>query len=255
MMMKLELAGKTAIVTGASRGIGLATVHALLGEGVRVVGSARRISPELERSGAVSVAVDLAQPVAARQLVDAAVDAYGTVELLVNSVGGGDNLTLAGFLDLTDEDWAATLDLNLMAAVRVTRAALPLLTQRRGVIVNVSSVGAWQPEQPPLAYNVAKAALKTLSRGLANEFAHHGVRVVTVTPGPTRTAMWEQYATLAGVPVEDVLAAVPEQIGMITGRLAEPTEVANLITYLLSPRAASITGSDHRIDGGAIRTA
>ena len=154
------------------------------------------------------------------------------------------------------------LEVNLMSAVRVSRALLPSLMSRAGVIVNVSSIGAWQPAGPPLAYNVAKAALKAFGKGLAEEFGPRGVRVVTVTPGPTRTDVWEgpeglgaKFAAAAGAPHDQFLAQVPAMLGMVTGRLAEPDEVAALITFLLSPLAGSITGSDHRVDGGAVKVA
>ncbi|NEA32586.1 SDR family oxidoreductase [Streptomyces sp. SID13031] len=258
--MQLELSGKTAIVTGASRGIGLATVRALRAEGVQVVGAARKPTPELEETGAIAVPVDLGTRAGAQFLIDEAVRAFGGADLLVNNLGGGDLLTLAGFADLDDDAWADAFEINLFATVRVTRAALPWLVRDGGAVVNVSSIGAWRPEGPPLAYNVAKAALKAFGRGLATELGPSGVRVVTVSPGPTRTSMWEgdsglgaQLAAAVGAPQEAIVAGAPEQVGMVTGRLAEPAEVADLISYLLSPRAASITGSDHLIDGGAIR--
>lgn len=253
--MDLGLTGKTAVVTGASRGIGLAAVRALISEGVRVAGACRTPTQELIESGAHVVQVDLSAPESAATLVTAAQAALGGVDLLVNNAGGGDGMTLAGFAEVDDAAWQSALDLNLLAAVRVTRAALPALTARGGVVVNVSSIGAWQPAGPPLAYNVAKAALKAFGRGLATEVGPQGVRVLTVTPGPTRTAMWSQMAALVGAPVEAVIAGVPEQMGMVTGRITEPDEVAALIAFLLSPRAGNITGSDHLIDGGAIRTA
>lgn len=252
--MDLELAGKVALVTGASRGIGLATVRALVAEGVQVLGAARRPTEELRQTGASVVAVDLRQVEGAAELMAAAGAEFGGVDLLVNNAGGG-KLTLDGFLDLSDDAWIEAINLNLLAAVRVTRAALPSLIERGGVVVNVSSIGAWKPEGPPLAYNVAKAALKAFGRGIATEMGPRGVRVVTVTPGPVRTAMWEGMAVAVGAPLEAVLAGVPQQLGMVTGRMSEPDEVADLIAFLLSKRAANITGSDHLIDGGAIRSA
>jgi NAD(P)-dependent dehydrogenase (short-subunit alcohol dehydrogenase family) len=254
--MELGLSGKVAVVTGASRGIGLATVRALVTEGAHVVGAARRPTDELQATGAFSVPVDLSTADGATALVDAAIGAFGGVDLVVNNAGGGDELSLAGFLDVADEAWQAALALNLMAAVRVTRAALPSTIERHGVIVNVSSIGAWKPEGPPLAYNVAKAALKAFGRGLATEVGPLGVRVLTVTPGPVRTAMWEeQMAAATGIPAEAIVASVPKRLGMVTGRMSEPDEVASLIAFLLSDRAGNITGSDHLIDGGAIRSA
>lgn len=260
--MNLKLSGKTAIVTGASRGIGLATVLALQSEGVNVIGAARRMTPELERSGAGVVLVDLATADGPRELVARATRQLGGIDMLVNNAGGGESLGLEGFLDLDDADWSAAFELNLFAAVRTTRSALPSLMERHGSVVNVSSIGAWRPEGPPLAYNVAKAALKAFGRGLATEVGPFGVRVVTVSPGPVRTAMWEgpeglgaKVSRATGMPIEQIVAGAAHQMGMVTGRMAEPDEVAGLITYLLSPMAGAITGSDHLIDGGAVRCA
>ena len=256
--MDLHLHGKTAIVTGAGRGIGLATVRALVTEGVHVVGATRTVTEELQATGATAVSADLSSAAGVEPLLGWA----DQVDLLVNNVGGGRGGETSGFLDLDDDHWDQMLQMNLMSAVRVSRALLPGLAARGGVIVNVSSMGAWQPAGPPLAYNVAKAALKALGKGLAGEFSRQGVRVVTVTPGPTRTGVWESpdglgaaFAAAAGAPHDQFLTQVPTMLGMLTGRLAEPDEVAALITFLVSPLAASITGSDHRIDGGAVKVA
>lgn len=260
--MDLHMSAKVAVVTGASRGIGLATVRALRAEGVSVVGAARHLTEELHATGALAVCTDLSSAEGANRLIAAAIDEFGGVDMLVNNAGGGDDLTLDAFADLPDSAWTNALNLNLLAAVRVTREALPALLERHGAVVNVSSIGAWKPEGPPLAYNVAKAALKAFGRGLATELGPRGVRVLTVTPGPTRTDMWTGDAGMGthveaatGIPREAVVAGAPEQMGMVTGRFNEPEEVADLITFLLSPRAGNITGSDHLIDGGLIRSA
>ncbi len=260
--MDLGLKGKTAVVTGASRGIGLATVEALAAEGVAVLGAARTVTPALARAARATLEVDLARPDGAAALVAHAAKTLGGVDLLVNNVGGGDARELAGFARLDDDLWQRVFDLNFFSAVRVTRAALPRLTERRGRIVNVSSIGAWEPDARPLAYNVAKGALKAFGRGLARELAPRGIRVVTVSPGPTRTAIWEapdgpgaQLAAALGAPHDAFLAQLPARFGMMTGRMSEPAEVAAMITFLLSDLAASVTGSDHLIDGGAVRSA
>ncbi|MEU3352195.1 SDR family oxidoreductase [Streptomyces sp. NPDC037389] len=260
--MDLRLTGKTALVTGAGRGIGLAVVRALAAEGVRVVGAARTPTREMEVAGAIPVAVDLSDPAGAERLVTEAVAALGGIDILVNNVGGGDGGLSGGFLDLTDAQWAGTMDLNFFATVRVTRAALPALLTARGAIVNVSSMGARVPHGGPVAYTTAKAAITAFGKALAHEFGPRGVRVNTVSPGPVRTAMWEsptgygaELAASMGVPHADLLAGLPAAMGMLIDRLVEPDEVAALVAYLASPLAAATTGADHLVDGGAVKTA
>ncbi|MFF3173499.1 SDR family oxidoreductase [Streptomyces sp. NPDC057900] len=261
--MDLQLTDKTAVVTGASRGIGLATVSALVGEGMRVVGAARTVTPELKETGAICVATDLSAPDAPGRLIALATAELGGLDLLVNNVGGGDpgaNPT-GGFLDFTDQQWLDTFNLNFMTAVRTTRAALPHLTESRGSVVNISSNGARTPHAGPVPYTTAKAALTALGKALAEEFGPLGVRVNTVSPGPVRTAMWEspdgygaELSRSMGVEHEQLLAGLPAAVGMVTGRLVHPEEVAALVACLASPRAGSTTGADHIIDGGSIKT-
>lgn len=181
--MDLQLNGKAALVTGASRGIGLAVVRALVAEGVRVVAAARTPTTELKATGATLVAVDLSDPASPERLATEAVTELGGIDILVNNVGGGDGGLSGGFLDTTDAQWAEVVDLNFFATVRVTRAALPALLATRGAIVNVSSVGARVPHSGPIAYTTAKAALTAFGKALADEFGPRGVRVNTVSPG------------------------------------------------------------------------
>ncbi|MFF0743922.1 SDR family NAD(P)-dependent oxidoreductase [Streptomyces sp. NPDC004111] len=259
--MDLRLNGKTALVTGASRGIGLAVVRTLAAEGVRVVAAGRNPGPELAAAGAKSVAVDLTDPAGAAHLVTEAVAELGGLDILVNNVGGGDGDLPGGFLDQSDAQWAEVMDLNFFATVRVTRAALPALLERRGAIVNLSSISARVPLGSPIAYATAKAATTAFGKAIAEEFGPRGVRVNTVSPGPVRTDMWESptgygagVAEAMGVPHADLLAGLPAQVGMVVDRLVEPDEVAALIAYLASPLAAATTGADHLIDGGAVKT-
>jgi len=259
--MELDLTGKVALVTGTGRGIGLATVRALQHEGAKVVAATRSASAELASTGATMIQADLTTSEGVASVVAAIQRTHGRLDLLVNNVGGGTRLGLAPFAQLNDADWQDAWETNLMSAVRVTRAALPLFPDDGGAIVNVSSIGARKPDGPPLAYNVAKAALTAFGIGVAAELAQAKIRINTVSPGPTRTGMWEsesglggQLAAALGAPIGAIVAGAPEQVGMVTGRLSEPEEVADLICFLLSDRAGNITGSDYLIDGGAVRT-
>ncbi|MEU6768226.1 SDR family NAD(P)-dependent oxidoreductase [Streptomyces sp. NPDC046853] len=261
--MNLQLAHKTAVVTGASRGIGLSIVSALVSEGVRVVAAARTITPELKATGAIGVSVDLSEADAPARLIDRAEAELGGLDLLVNNVGGGDagEGQTGGFLSFTDQQWYDAFELNFLASVRTSRAALPHLTRSRGVIVNISSNGARTPHAGPVTYTTAKAALTAFGKALAEEFGPQGVRVNTVSPGPVRTDMWEsprgygaELAKSMGLEQEQLLAGLPTAMGMVTGRLVNPDEVAALVAYLASPLAGSTTGADHIIDGGAIKT-
>ncbi|MEU8953128.1 SDR family NAD(P)-dependent oxidoreductase [Streptomyces sp. NPDC048518] len=261
--MDLRLTGKTALVTGASRGIGLATVSALRDEGMRVVAAARTLTPELTATGATGITVDLATADGPARAVDLAAAELGGLDLLVNNVGGGDADAgwTSGFRALTDQQWHDVFELNFFAAVRATRAALPHLAGRRGAVVNVSSTSARTPHAGPVAYSTPKAALTAFRKALAEEFGPADVRVNTVSPGPVRTDMWEgpdgygaALARSMGVPQERLLADLPAIAGMVTGRLADPAEVASLIAYLASPLAAGITGADHVVDGNSVKT-
>jgi NAD(P)-dependent dehydrogenase (short-subunit alcohol dehydrogenase family) len=260
--MDLQLKDKTALVTGASRGIGLAIVEQLVAEGVRVVAAARTSTPELRQTGAYVVPADLAVPGGPEQVVAATLAEVGELDLLVNNLGGGEGDATAGFLEFEDDTWQQIFELNYFATVRTTRAALPSLIRRSGVIVNVSSNGARMPGGGPVPYTTAKAALTALGKALAEEFGPQGVRVNTVSPGPVRTALWTdpemyggQLARKLGVSQDDLLAGLPQQAGMVTGRLIEPAEVAALVVQLCSPVTASIVGADYLIDGGIMKTA
>lgn len=186
--MQLNLTGRVAVVTGASKGIGLAVVRTLVDEGALVVAASRTAPPALE--GVTHVAADLTDPDAPAEVIARAVELHGRVDILVNNAGGpvdGHPLPHAGFLTRSDEDWRAIVDFNLHAVVRTCRAALPLLVESEGCIVNVSSANARQPSPFNAEYSAAKAALTNLGQALSEEFAPQGVRVNTVSPGPVVT--------------------------------------------------------------------
>lgn len=260
--MELGLAGKVAVVTGASKGIGLAITRALVKEGVRVVAGARGTTDELSaliRGGQVEhVNVDLATVDGAAALVDVATRG-GKLDILVNNVGAV-TPRLEGFLAVTDEQWLFSLTLNLMAAVRVTRAALPtMIAAGRGVIVTTSSANAILPDPAVIDYSASKAALSNFCKALSKEVGPQGIRVNTISPGRVATDLWlgddgvaATIARFSGADPEAVAAHAAAD--SVTGRFTRPDEIADLVLFLASDRATNIIGADFTIDGGLITT-
>ncbi|WP_327000097.1 oxidoreductase [Dactylosporangium sp. NBC_01737] len=259
--MDLHLTGKTAVVTGASKGIGLAIAQALAGEGVNVVAGARTTAAELAGLPGVRVVqVDLTTPDGPARLIDAAVSAFGGLDILVNNVGAVRPRT-AGFLSVTDEEWLSTLTVNFLAAVRTTRAALPHLLERgAGSIVTVGSVNAALPDPLVIDYSAAKAALASFSKSLSKEVGGRGVRVNTVSPGPVSTGLWLGDDGVAATIARSLGGGDPGAIAdraageSVTGRFTRPHEVADLVLLLASDRTANVTGADFAVDGGLIGT-
>ncbi|QMU78156.1 SDR family oxidoreductase [Streptacidiphilus sp. PB12-B1b] len=253
--MDLQLKGKRAVVTGASRGIGLAIVQALAAEGVEVLGGARTIGAELSEATPHTLAVDLTEADGPARLVAHAVETFGGLDILVNNVGGR-TVSANGFLDLDDDGWQKGFDLNFFSAVRAIRAALPSLVESRGSIINIGSVNG-RLAVPRLAeYSAAKAALTNLTKALSEEFGPQGVRVNTVSPGPVLTDTWNspQRAERMGMSVEDLVAAVPKWMGLTTGKIIAPEEVASIVLLLASDRLPSTTGTDWLIDAGMLKS-
>ncbi|SNX66154.1 NAD(P)-dependent dehydrogenase (short-subunit alcohol dehydrogenase family) [Streptomyces sp. TLI_55] len=258
------LAGRTVVVTGAGRGIGLAVVEAFLAAGSRVVAGSRERTEALDalvKQGAelAVVEVDLATSDGPAALVAEAVAVHGGVDVLVNNVGAV-RPRVDGFLSVTDEDWEWTLTVNLMAAVRTTRAALPhLLATGAGRIVTVSSVNARLPDPLVIDYGAAKAALTNFCKALSKEVGPQGVRVNTIGPGPVETALWQGAGGVAAT-VAESRGVDPREVARgaagqsLTGRFTRPAEVADLVLYLAGPAAANITGADFVIDGGLVES-
>ncbi|MFG1709757.1 oxidoreductase [Nonomuraea sp. M3C6] len=260
--MDLELQGKVAVVTGAGKGIGLAITQALVKEGVHVVAGSRRRTPELkeldERGSVQAIEVDLATTAGPAHLIAAAL-AHGRLDILVNNVGAVAP-RLTGFMNVTDEQWLHCLTLNLMAAIRTTRAALPtMLAAGHGNVVTISSVNAFLPDPAVIDYSAAKAALTNFSKALSKEVGAQGIRVNTISPGPVTTDLWlgdeGVAATVARANGGDPAAVAKQTAAQAeTGRFTHPHEIADLVLLLSSDRAGNVTGTDFVIDGGLTKT-
>jgi len=258
--MDLGLGGSVAVVTGASKGIGLAVVRTLAGEGATVVAGARTVDALAGLDGVTALAVDLAEPGGPERLVAHAVERHGRVDVLVNNVGGV-RLRLDGFLSLDDADFEAALQLNFFSALRATRAAVAdMLPRGAGSVVNVASVNAFfHPDGLVIDYGAAKAALLNVAKALSQELGPQGIRINSVSPGPVATDLWlgdEGVAATVGRATGADPAAVREQVtgGIATGRFTTPEEVATVVAMLASPRTANVTGANYVIDGGLVKT-
>jgi 3-oxoacyl-[acyl-carrier protein] reductase len=247
--MDLGLSGRTCLVTGSTGGIGLETARLLTAEGAHVVTTGRGDAPDIGE--ALHIRADLAVAGEPERVVAEA----GDVDVLVNNVGVA---VQRDFLAVDDADWAAAWELNVMSYVRAIRAALPGMRERGGgVIVNVSSTSGKRPSTSMPDYSVTKAAVLSLSRLVADLYAKDGIRCNAVTPGPTATDAWlgdgglaDQQAARSGKGRDEVLAAVGA--GRPLGRLAEPEEIAAVIAFLCSDRAAYVTGAAWSADGGTV---
>ena len=239
--MDLGLANSICLVTGSTGGIGLETAKLLRAEGATVVTTGR--------SGG-DIRADLSQPGEPERVVGETIERHGRLDVLVNNVGYSEIRKLE---EVTDDLWQAAFEINLMSAVRATRAALPGMRGRgAGTVVNVSSTAAKRPSTGMPDYSVMKAALLSFSRLVADLYAKEGVRCNAVTPGPTATGAWIGDGGLADQQGarDEVLAKVAA--GRPLGRLAQPEEIAAVVAFLCSPLASYVTGAAWSADGGTV---
>ena len=259
MSFDLQLTGLRAVVTGGTMGLGAAVVRTLVEAGVQVMTSAREVAGH-SMPGVTFIRADLTTAEGVAELARSALEQWGGVDIIINAVGGSSTPS-GGFAAISDEQWFAELNLNLMPAVRLDRALLPSMLEREaGVIIHVSSIQRSLPLfEATTAYAAAKAALTTYSKALAKEVMSKGVRVLSVAPGWIETEasvrLAQRLAEQAATSYEEGQRMIMASLGGIPlGRPAKPQEVADLIAFLASPRAMSISGSEHRIDGGTVTT-
>ena len=256
--MDLELRDKVSVVTGASSGIGLETARRLCAEGANVLMVARdaeRLQAAADECGAEYIAIDVTDPDAPERIVATCAEQMGGIDVLVNNAG----TSFARPLDeLSDDEWQAQWELHVMGPMRLMRAAAPRMAAAGGGrIVNVCSSAGKRPSLTNAAYSVTKAAQLSLSRVFADQFASDAVLVNAVTPGPVASPLWidsgglaEQTGAAKGVSREDALQAQAEKVPL--GRFADPGEVADVIAFLCSARASTVTGAAWSVDGGAV---
>lgn len=254
-----ELQGKIALVTGGTKGAGKAIAERLLQAGATVIISARN-APEKENSDLHFISADLSKAEGTEKVISEVLGTYGRLDILVNNLGSS-STPAGGFTVLADEDWESTLRANLLAPVRLDRGFLPQMIERKaGVIIHIASIQAKLPlYESTLPYAAAKAGLVNYSKSLSNEVTPKGVRVLTVSPGwinTTASGAWlGEIARNTNSTVEEAQQSVMNALGGIPiGRPAQPEEVAELVGFLVSPRANYLTGTEFVIDGGTVRT-
>ena len=259
MSDSLELNGRRALVTGGTKGVGEAVVTALRDAGAKVLTTARS-KPEQLADPNLFVTADVSTPEGCATVTQAVQERLGGVDIIVHVVGGS-SAPAGGYAVLNDSEWDKALGQNLFAAVRLDRALLPaMVEQGSGVIVHITSIQRVLPlPEATIAYAAAKAALGNYSKGLSKEVSPKGVRVVRVSPGWVETdgavGLVTEIARQNGTDYEGAKQIVMNSLGGIPiGRPAKPKEVADLVAFLVSPRAASITGTEYVIDGGTVPT-
>ena len=259
MKQFLTLQGRRALITGGTLGAGAATVALFQELGARVLTTAR--TKPADFSSDAFVEADLTTKNGVEAVVEAVYQKLGGLDILVNVLGGS-SAPSGGFAALDDVEWDKEFGLNFFPAVRLDRALIPgMLAQGSGVVIHVTSIQNRLPlPEATTAYASAKAALNTYSKSLSKEVSPKGVRVVRVSPGwiasPNANGLALRIAEEAGIGYDEAVQVIMKSLGGIPlGRPADPKEVADLIAFLASDRASSITGSEHVIDGGTIPTA
>ncbi|HLT88917.1 MAG TPA: SDR family oxidoreductase [Sphingobacterium sp.] len=254
-----ELSGKIALVTGGTKGAGRAIAERLKSAGAKVVITARN-RPESPDEDLYFIPADLSKPEGANKVASEVLEKFGKIDILVNNLGGSETPG-GGFAVLSNTDWEETIQTNLLAPVRLDKAFLPqMLENKSGVIIHIASIQGKLPlHDSTLPYAAAKAGLINYSKGLSKEVSPKGVRVLTVSPGWIKTdgatGMMNEIAERTGVTVEEAERQVMKSLGGIPyGRPAQPEEVAELVGFLVSPRANYLTGTEYVIDGGTIPT-
>ncbi|WP_330746999.1 SDR family oxidoreductase [Chryseobacterium sp. CP-77] len=254
-----ELKGKTALVTGGTKGAGRSIAERLLAAGATVIITARN-PPEEKNSDLYFIAADLSKPEGTQIVVEEVLDKFGKLDILINNMGGSETKG-GGFAVLTDEEWLKSIQTNLLSPVRLDRAFLPQMIERKtGTIIHIASIQARLPlYDSTLPYAAAKAGLLNYSKSLSNEVATKGIRVLTVSPGWIMTdaseRMMERIAESSKSTIEEATESVMNALGGIPfGRPSQPEEVAELVGFLVSPRANYLTGTEFIIDGGTIPT-
>ena len=256
--MDLQLKDKVAVITGASRGIGRAIATVLAQEGMRLVLTSltARNLDEVARSckaELLAMPLDLRQPSAAQDLIDAAIQKFGRIDLLVNNAGAAKS---GDFLTLADADWQDGFDLKFMGAMRCSRAAWPHLQQSRGCVVNIAGVGGRTGKADTAIGGAVNAALLNLTKVLADRGVKDGVRVNAINPSAIATERLQGYmaqmAADKSIPLSDVEAHLAITLG--TQRLGQPEEVARAVAFLASPTVSYCQGAILDIDGGQTRT-
>ncbi|MBU8826598.1 SDR family NAD(P)-dependent oxidoreductase [Mycolicibacterium goodii] len=261
--MDTKLTGKTAVVSGAASGIGLATVQLLVAEGANVVGGDLD-ARALKEFGAqvLPVEADLSTDEGNEQVVSAALEQFGGIDIVVNNVGTFPYRE--GFLSTTIDQWRQAIEINFLSAVRLTRLALPAMIERgSGSIVTVASECGRQPDVFFVDYSVTKAALINLSKSWANEFGAKGIRSNIVSPGPTRTAQWDKEGGFAdslgqeyGLGREEAIKHFATEVRKLpVGHIGAPEDVASAIVFLASDLAKQVTGAEYTVNGGSYTAA